>query len=78
MLIAKISKEHKEELEKIETHFIEQIVKLSENEKRLKESLDSVQKKRDELEKQKEEETFLRKKIEEEFTKNIQNHEEEV
>ena len=78
MLIAKISKEHKEELEKIETHFIEQIVKLSENEKSLKESLDSVQKKRDELEKQKEEETFLRKKIEEEFTKNIQNHEEEV
>ena len=71
MLIAKISKEHKEELEKIETHFIEQIVKLSENEKRLKESLDSVQKKRDELEKQTEEETFLRKKIEEEFTKNI-------
>ena len=71
MLIAKISKEHKEELEKIETHFIEQIVKLSENEKSLKESLDSVQKKRDELEKQKEEETFLRKKIEEEFTKNI-------
>ena len=51
MLIAKISKEHKEELEKIETHFIEQIVKLSENEKSLKESLDSVQKKRDELEK---------------------------
>ena len=78
MLIAKISKEHKEVLEKIETHFIEQIVKLSENEKSLKESLDSVQKKRDELEKQKEEETFLRKKIEEEFTKNIQNHEEEV
>ena len=71
MLIAKISKEHKEEWEKIETHFIEQIVKLSENEKSLKESLDSVQKKRDELEKQKEEETFLRKKIEEEFTKNI-------
>ncbi len=57
---------------------MDQITKMSEQEKSLKESLESLQKKKDELEKQKEEETFLRKKIEEEFTKNIQSHEEEV
>lgn len=62
----------------MEVQFTEHIHRLTENEKNLKESLESLQQKKDELEKQKEEETFLRKKIEEEFTKNVQNHEEEV
>lgn len=78
MLISKLSKEHKEELERIETQFNDHIGRLTENERNLKESLENLQKKKDELEKQKEEETFLRKKIEEEFTKNVQTHEEEV
>lgn len=78
MLISKISKEHKEELEKLEQQFNEQVTRLTENERNLKESLEALQHKKDELQKQKEEEMFLRKKIEEEFSKNVQTHEEEV
>ena len=43
MLISKLTKEHKEELDRLEREFTDQVTKLSENEKNLKESLDSVQ-----------------------------------
>lgn len=52
--------------------------RLTDNEKQLKDALDSLQKNRDALEKQKAEEEFLRKKIEEEFSKKVETHEEEV
>lgn len=51
MLISKLSKEHKEELEKLECDFNEQVIKLTENEKYLKDGLEVLNKKRDELEK---------------------------
>ena len=52
--------------------------RLTDNEKHLKDALDSLQKNKDALEKQKVEEEFLRKKIEEEFSKKVETHEEEV
>ena len=52
--------------------------RLTDNEKQLKDALDSLQKNRDALDKQKAEEEFLRKKIEEEFSKKVETHEEEV
>jgi hypothetical protein len=51
MLISKIAKEHKDELEKLEKEFNEQALKYSENEKFLKDNLEELQKRKDELEK---------------------------
>lgn len=78
MLISKLNEEHRDAMEQIEKEFSDQFQKMTETEKHLKDALDSMQKKKDELEKQKEEEEFLRKKIEEEFSKKVETHEEEV
>ena len=51
---------------------------MAENEKNLKDNLEMLEKRKEELEIQKQEESILRKKLEEEFTKNVQTHEEEV
>jgi len=42
MLISKLSKEHKEELEKLEKEFSEHVQRMSENERNLKEHLESL------------------------------------
>ena len=52
--------------------------KMAENEKQLIINLDELRKRQLELEREREEEMLLRKKVEEEFSKNVQNHEEEV
>lgn len=43
MMISKLSKEHKDELEKLEKEFSDHIDRLTENEKLLKDNLDSLQ-----------------------------------
>jgi hypothetical protein len=78
MLISKLNEEHKDMLAAMESDFTEQLNKASESERRLKEALDEVTKKRDELERQKNEEEFMRRKIEDEFNKKVETHEEEV
>jgi hypothetical protein len=42
MLISKLSKEHKEELERLEKEFTEHVSRLTENEKNLKDNLEVV------------------------------------
>ena len=42
MLISKLSKEHKEELEKIEREFSDHLLRLNEQEKNLKENLEEL------------------------------------
>jgi len=78
MLISKLNEEHREAIDGIEREFSEQVQKMNDNEKHLKDALDTLQKRKDQLEKQKVEEEFLRKKIEEEFNKKVETHEEEV
>lgn len=78
MMISKLNEEHRAAIDGLEKEFTEHVQKLTDNEKHLKDALDSLQKKKDELEKQKVEEEFLRKKIEEEFSKKVETHEEEV
>jgi hypothetical protein len=51
MLISKLNEEHKEMIENIEKDFSEHIQKMTESEKHLKQALDDLQKKKDELEK---------------------------
>jgi Skp family chaperone for outer membrane proteins len=78
MMISKLNEEHRAAIDGLEKEFTEHVQKLTDNEKHLKDALDSLQKNKDELEKQKIEEEFLRKKIEEEFSKKVETHEEEV
>ncbi len=51
MLIAKISQEQKEELERLEKDFSDNIVRMNENEKAMKDNLQELQNRKDELEK---------------------------
>jgi septal ring factor EnvC (AmiA/AmiB activator) len=78
MLISKLNEEHRDAMEALEKEFGEQFQRMTETEKHLKDALDTMVKRKEELEKQKEEEEFLRKKIEEEFSKKVETHEEEV
>jgi hypothetical protein len=78
MLISKLNEEHKDMLESLEQQFTDQLQKATDSERRLKEALDEVTKRRDELEKEKIEEQFMRRKIEEEYNKKVETHEEEV
>ncbi len=78
MMIAKLFKDHKAEMEQMESEFSSVITKYADNEKILKEALELTQKKHEEIEKEKEHELNLRIKTEDEFNKNMQTHEEEV
>lgn len=49
-MISKLSKEHKDEMERAEKEFSEQILKFSENEKLLKDNLNEIAKKKEDLE----------------------------
>lgn len=51
MLISKVSEEHRGIVEEMEKEFNDHIAKMTESEKHLKEALDELQKKKDELEK---------------------------
>ena len=63
MMIAKISTEHKEQLDKLEEELMAEIKALNENEKDLKCTLDEVQRENSDLKKQLSEETSLRVKL---------------
>jgi hypothetical protein len=78
MLISEISKEHKEELDRLEREFQQKFNEQAENERRLKSNLEILQKYSDDLEKEKNSERQMRLKLEEEYMQNTKNHEEEV
>lgn len=78
MLISEISKEHKEELDRLEREFQQKFNEQAENERRLKNNLEILQKYSDDLEKEKNSERQMRLKLEEEYMQNTKNHEEEV
>ena len=78
MLISEISKEHKEELDRLESEFQKKFNEQAENERRLKSNLEILQKYSDDLEKEKNSERQMRLKLEEEYMQNTKNHEEEV
>ena len=78
MLISEISKEHKAELDKLDKDYQKKSEEQANNEKVLKENLDTQQKLCEELERERMNEMQMRKKLEEDYTQNTKNHEEEV
>lgn len=78
MLISEISKEHKTELEALDREYAKKSEEMANNEKVLKENLDSQHKLCEELEREKMNERQMRLKLEEDYTQNTKNHEEEV
>lgn len=78
MLISEISKEHKEESDRLEREFQQKFNEQAENERRLKSNLEILQKYSDDLEREKNSERQMRLKLEEEYMQNTKNHEEEV
>jgi len=78
MLISEISKEHKNELEKLDKEYQEKFKEQANNEKVLKQNMEILQKYSEELERERANERTLRLKLEEEYMQNTKNHEEEV
>ena len=78
MLISEISKEHKAELDKLDRDYQKKSEEQANNEKVLKENLDTQSKLVEELERERMNEMQMRKKLEEDYTQNTKNHEEEA
>ena len=78
MLISEISREHKGMLEKLDKDFQAKSEEQANNEKVLKENLDTQQKMCEELQREMMNEKQMRLKLEEDYTQNTKNHEEEV
>lgn len=78
MLISEISKEHKAELNKLDRDYQKKAEEQANNEKVLKENLDTQQKICEELQREMMNEKQMRLKLQEDFTQNTANHEEEV
>lgn len=78
MTVAKISTEHKTQLDKVEEEFRLEKLHLNANEKSLKESLELFQTKNGELNKKLQEETMQRCKLQEEICRSVKTQEEEV
>lgn len=78
MLISEISKEHKSELENLDREYQKKSEEQANNEKVLKENLDTQQKMCEELQREMMNERQLRLKLEEDYQQNTKNHEEEV
>ena len=78
MLISEISKEHKAELDKLDKDYQKKSEEQANNEKVLKENLDTQHKLCEELERERMNERQMRLKLEEDYTQNTKNHEEEV
>ena len=78
MLISEISKEHKAQLEKLDKDFQKKSEEQAANEKVLKENLDTQQKLCEELQREMMNEKQMRLKLEDDYTQNTKNHEEEV
>ena len=68
MLISEISKEHKVELDKLDRDYQKKAEEQANNEKVLKENLDTQQKLCEELERERMNEMQMRKKLEEDYT----------
>jgi hypothetical protein len=78
MLIQEISLEHKRELEELESKYSAKFEEQAKNEKLIKQNMEILQKYSETLEKERMNERSMRLKIEEEYTQNTKNHEEEV
>ena len=78
MLISEISKEHKKEIENLDRDYQKKAEEQANNEKVLKENLDVQQKLCEELQREMMNEKTMRMKLEEDYTQNTKNHEEEV
>ena len=78
MLISEISKEHKAALEQLDRDYQKKAEEQANNEKVLKENLDIQQKMCEEIQREFEKEKHHRIKLEEDYTQNTKNHEEEV
>lgn len=78
MLISEISKEHKAELDALDRDYQKKSEEQANNEKVLKENLDTQHKLCEELERERMNERQMRLKLEEDYTQNTKNHEEEV
>ena len=78
MLISEIAKEQKTELDKIEKEYATKFKEQSALEKIMKDQIDSSQRIIEELERERMNERQLRLKLEEDFSQNNKNHEEEV
>ena len=78
MLISEISKEHKDEMEKLEKEYQAKFQEQAQNERLLKQNMEILQKFNKELEKERTSERQMRLKLEEEYMQNTKNHEEEV
>ena len=78
MLISEISKEHKAELDALDKEYQKKSEEQANNEKVLKENLDTQQKMCEELQREMMNEKQMRLKLEEDYTQNTKNHEEEV
>lgn len=78
MLISEISAEHKKELEELDKDYQKKSEEQANNEKVLKENLDTQQKMCEELQREMMNEKQMRLKLEEDYTQNTKNHEEEV
>ena len=78
MLISEISKEHKAALEQLDRDYQKKSEEQANNEKVLKENLDTQQKMCEELQREMMNEKQMRLKLEEDYTQNTKNHEEEV
>ena len=68
----------KAELDKLDKDYQKKSEEQANNEKVLKENLDTQQKLCEELERERMNEMQMRKKLEEDYTQNTKNHEEEV
>ena len=78
MLISEISKEHKKEIEELELKYQARFTEQANNEKSIKQNMEILQKYSETLEKERMNERQMRLKLEEEYTQNTKNHEEEV
>jgi hypothetical protein len=67
MLISEISKEHKEEMDRMEREFQQKFNEQAQNEMQLKRNIETLQRFSDDLEKEKNSERQMRLKLEEEY-----------
>lgn len=78
MLIQEISLEHKKEMDELERKYQLKFEEQANNEKIIKQNMEILQKYSETLEKERMNERQMRLKLEEEYTQNTKNHEEEV
>lgn len=78
MMVAKISTEHKVEVDRLESEFNRQITILNESEKHLKEMLVQSEIQNHDLNLKNQETTILLTKLQEEISRSLKTHEEEV